>query len=162
MVIIIGNIVALVASILMIYSGILKHKKKILYVQSLYICLFTLSNLLLNGISGVIINAISLIRNILCYKNKLGFIEKVIISILSIVLILYFNNLGIIGLLPLISAIIYLWLMTIKDVKKFKILIIFTTSLWVIYDFTIMSYTSCIFHILTVLSNAITLSKMKR
>lgn len=30
--IIIGNIIALIASILMVYSGILKEKKKILYV----------------------------------------------------------------------------------------------------------------------------------
>lgn len=38
--IIIGNIVALIASIIMVYSGYLKQKKKILYVQTIQIGFF--------------------------------------------------------------------------------------------------------------------------
>ena len=113
MVLIIGNAIALIASILMVYSGIIKQKKKILYIQSIQIGLSVISNIVLNGISGAIINAISFIRNILCYKNKLGVKEKIILTILSVVLILCFNNLGLIGILPLISTIVYLWFMTI-------------------------------------------------
>ena len=156
---VLGNIVALAGSLLMVYSGILKKKKHILYVQSIQIFLFIISNLLLNGISGAIINAISFIRNILCYNNKLNLPHKIIITIASVGLILYFNNLGIIGLLPLISTVVYLWLMTIKDVKKFKALIIFTMILWSIYDFTIKSYTSCAFDVLTIVTNVIAICK---
>lgn len=159
---IIGNIVALIASILMVYSGIIKQKKKILYVQSIQIGLFVISNLILNGIPGVIINAISFVKNILCYKNKLYFKEKIIITILATSLTLYFNNLGLIGLLPLASIIIYLWFMTTKDIIKFKLLIILTTILWIIYDFSIQSYTSSVFDILTILTNIISIIRIKK
>ena len=90
---IIGNIIALVASIIMVYSGILKHKKKILYFQTIQIGLSVISNIVLGGISGAIINAINLIRNILCYKEKLKTKEKIIITLLATILICKFNNL---------------------------------------------------------------------
>lgn len=161
MTLIIGNAIALIASILMVYVGIIKSRRKILYVQSIQIGLFVLSNLVLGGISGAIINAISFIRNTLCYHNKLGLKEKIIITIVSIVLTIYFNNLGFIGYLPLISMIVYLWLMTIKDVKKFKLLIIFTMILWSIYDLTIKSYTAATFDILSIISGAISIIRLK-
>ena len=157
----IANIIALIASILMVYSGMIKKKQKVLYIQSIQIGLLVISNLVLNGLSGAIINAISFVRNILCYKDKLGLKEKIVITISSILLIIYFNNLGLIGLLPLISSIVYLWLMTIKEIKKFKMLIIFTMILWGVYDFTIQSYTSFIFDILTILTNTISIIRIK-
>ena len=46
---IIGNIVALIASLIMVYSGYLKQKKKILYVQTIQIGLSVLSNIILGG-----------------------------------------------------------------------------------------------------------------
>lgn len=43
--IIIGNIIALIASILMVYSGMLKQKKKILYFQTV---IFDFMNIIAN------------------------------------------------------------------------------------------------------------------
>ena len=160
--VIIGNIIAFIASILLVYCGIIKEKNKILYVQSIQIGLFVISNVILNSIPGAIINAISLIRNILCYKDKLGLKEKIFITIISIILTLYFNNIGIIGLLPLISMVVYIWFMTVKDVIKFKILIIFTALLWAIHDFSIKSYTSFVFDVLGIITNTISIIKIKK
>lgn len=161
MFLIIGNIIALIASLLMVYSGILKEKKKILYIQTVQIGLSVISNIVLGGITGAIINAISMIRNIICYKEKLGFKERILITILSITLSLKFNNLGIIGFLPVVSTITYVWLMNIKDVKKFKLLITFTMLLWLIYDIFIKSYTSAIFDFVTLIANVITIFQIK-
>lgn len=160
-ILIIGNIITLTASLLMVYSGILKQKKKILYFQTIQIGLSIISNIVLGGISGAIINAISLVRNILCYKEKLKISEQTIITIFATVLTLTFNNLGIIGLLPLISTITYIWLMNIKNVKKFKLLISFTMLMWLIYDTTIKSYTSALFDGLTIFANLITIFHLK-
>lgn len=49
--IIIGNIIALIASILMVYSGMLKQKKKILYFQTVQIGMSVISNIILGGIN---------------------------------------------------------------------------------------------------------------
>ena len=159
--IIIGNIIALIAPILMVYSGMLKQKKKILYFQTVQIGMSVISNIILGGITGAIINALSMIRNILCYKNKLGLKEKIIITILAIILTFKFNNLGYIGLLPLISTVSYIWLMNIKDVRKFKLLIIFTMLMWLIYDVVIKSYTSAIFDFMNIIANMLTLLQIK-
>lgn len=159
--IIIGNIIALIASILMVYYGMLKQKKKILYFQTVQIGMSVISNIILGGITGAIINALSMIRNILCYKNKLGLKEKIIITILAIILTFKFNNLEYIGLLPLISTVSYIWLMNTKDVRKFKLLIIFTMLMWLIYDVVIKSYTSAIFDFMNIIANMLTLLQIK-
>lgn len=161
MFLIIGNVIALVASLLMVYSGILKEKKKILYVQTVQIGLSVASNIVLGGITGAIINAISMIRNIICYKEKLGTKEKIIITILSVSLSLIFNNLGLIGILPVVSTVTYVWLMNIKDVKKFKLLIAFTMLMWLIYDIYIKSYTAAIFDFMNLFANLVTIPKVK-
>lgn len=160
--IIIGNIIALIGSLLMVYSGTIKQKKKILIVQTIQIGLYIISNLILGGITGAIINALSFVRNVLYYKDKLGKKEKLIISILAITLSLLFNNLGIIGLLPLISTVVYIWLMSIKDVIKFKKLIIFTMILWFIYDLVIKSYSSAVFDFMNIIANVISIIQLKK
>jgi hypothetical protein len=159
--IIIGNIVALIGSILLVYSGLIKPKKKILYVQTIQIGVLVISNLILGGITGAIINTLSCIRNILCYKNKLGKKEKVIITILAIIFSVAFGNFTLIDMLPLISMVAYLWLMNVKDVVKFKILIIFNTVFWLIYDIYIKSYTSAVFDFLCIVANIVSIIQIK-
>ena len=159
--IIIGNIIALTASILMVYSGVLKQKKKILYFQTVQIGMSVISNIILGGITGAIINALSMIRNILCYKDKLGLKEKIVITLLSVILTFKFNNLSYVELLPLISTVSYIWLMNIKNVKKFKLLIAFTMLMWFIYDVVIKSYTSAMFDFMNIIANIVTLFQIK-
>ena len=162
MALIIGNIIALIGSLLMVYASVIKDKKGILFVQSLQIGLFAISNLVLNGISGFIINTINFIRNIICYKEVLTLKVKIVLSIISTVLTVYFNNLGLIGYLPLISGLIYLWFMTVKDVIKFKILIIVSVAFWLIYDFTIQSYTASLFDLITIIVSSISVIRLKK
>lgn len=159
---VIGNIIALIASLLMVYTGFIKKKDRILYVQTIQILLFVISSTILGGITGAIINALSCIRNILAYKDKLGIKAKLIIILLSIVLSLKFNNLGIIGLLPVVSSVLYIWLMNTKDIVKFKLLIIVTMIIWLIYDIYIKSYTSSIFDFATVIANCISIFQLIR
>lgn len=157
---IIGNIIALIASIIMVYSGILKNKQKVLYAQTVQICLSVISNLVLGGIVGAIVNFISAIRNILCYKDKLNLLSKILITVSVVVLSIKFNNIGMIGFIPLISTITYLWLMNTKNIIYFKLLIIFTMILWFVYDLFIKSFTSSIFDMMTVITNAYSIFKL--
>ena len=160
--ILIANAIALIASLLMVYTGYIKKKEKILFFQTIQIGLSVISNLILGGITGAIINALGLIRNILCYKEKLNKIAQIILIILSILLGVYFNNLALIGLLPIISNVVYIVFMNIKDVIKFKYLILFTMTMWLIYDIYIMSYTAAIFDLGTIIANIIAVIQIKR
>ena len=159
--IITGNLIALVASLLMVYSGIVKKKSDIIYIQTIQILLSVVSNIVLGGITGAIVNFASCIRNILCYKNKLGSKEKFILILIVSVLSIKFNNLSIIGLLPLISTVIYTLLINIKDLVKFKWVLALTSVLWFIYDLYIKSL-SAIFDLLFIISNIITIYQLKK
>lgn len=159
--VVIGNIISLLASVLMTYSGYIKSKGKFLIVQIVQMSLSALSNFILGGITGTIINLVNIIRNVLCYKNKLNKYSIILILTLSISLSLYFNNLNFIGLLPLLSTILYTTLMNIKDIKKFKYLTITTMLLWLIYDICIMNYVSALFDLLTIGSNSIAIYQLK-
>jgi len=121
----IGNIVALIASFIFVYSGILKKKNKILIAQGIQKGLSTISNIILKGYAGAVIHAISLVRNILCYYGKLNVLAKIIITILTVVLTIIFNNLGLIGIIPLVASFLYLWFMDTKDIVKFKYLLLY-------------------------------------
>lgn len=158
--IIIGNFIAFIASLLMVYTGFIKNKKKILYIQTIEISLFVVSNVILGGITGAINNAITCIRNILCYKNKLGLKEKILIIILASILTIFFNNTGIVGLLPLIALILYTSL-NIQDIIKFKILLIINSTIWLIYDIYVNLYTSAIFDLATIIANIISIIQIK-
>ncbi|MBQ2836418.1 MAG: YgjV family protein [Clostridia bacterium] len=158
--IIIGNIIALLASLLMVYTGLLRKKEKFIYIQTFQMLLLAISNLILGGITGVITNIFGCIRNILCYKNKLKNTEKIILVVITSVFSLCFNNLGFIGILPLISTVTYTLLIDLKDVVKFKILVILTVILWFIYDIYIQSYTSAIFDFMTIITNTIAIYKL--
>ena len=94
-------------------------------------------------------------------NNKKEKTEFIVFTILAIILTFKFNNLGYIGLLPLISTVSYIWLMNIKDVRKFKLLIIFTMLMWLIYDVVIKSYTSAIFDFMSIIANMLTLLQIK-
>lgn len=159
--VVIGNIISLLASALMTYSGYIKSKGKFLIVQIVQMSLSALSNFILGGTTGTIINLVNIIRNVLCYKNKLNKYSIILILTLSISLSLYFNNLSFIGLLPLLSTILYTTLMNIKDIKKFKYLTITTMLLWLIYDICIMNYVSALFDLLTIGSNSIAIYQLK-
>lgn len=157
----IGNIIALIASLLMVFSGLLKKKKQILYIQTIQIGLSVISNIVLGGITGAIINLLSCIRNILCYIGKLTLLSKIVLIFFSVLLTLMFNNLGFIGLLPLISIVSYTCLIDINEVIRFKLLIIFTMLLWFVYDLYIKSYSSAIFDFMNIVFNTFSIMKIK-
>ena len=88
--------------------------------------------------------------------------EKIIIIILAVGLSFIFNNLGWIGLLPLVATVVYIIFMNTKDVVRFKILIIFSMIMWLIYDLYIKSYTSGVFDFMSVIANLIAILQIRK
>lgn len=160
MTLIIGNIIALIASILMIIISCLKTKKEIIITQTIQITLLAISSFILGGITGAIINLITIIRNILCYKNKLNKTNIFLIITLLVLTTILFNNINLLGFLPLISTIIYTIFINTKSTIKLKILILLNMICWGIYDFCIMSYTSAIFEAISTITSLISLRQL--
>ena len=69
--ILVGRIFSVLACILMVIIGYLKHKRTILWAQNLQFILFSISYGCLGGIAAVIGNMVSLLRNLICLKWEL-------------------------------------------------------------------------------------------
>ena len=162
--IIIGNIIGLIGSILMVYGGSVRKREKAIIIQTIQMSILSLNNLILGSISGFIINIINIIRNILSYKEKLYKPVITIIIIISTLLTIKFNALGLIGYLPLINSIIFILFMNNKSDIGFKILTIIYVIFWLVHDIYIKSYTTAFFDVLTILTSfyAIITLKIKK
>lgn len=160
--VVIGNAVALIAALLMVYVGVLKSKKSILIVQTIDLGLFVVSNIILKGFTGAIISFFSAVRNILCYKNKLNLLAKWALTLVMIGMPALIGDLTLMSLLPVSAAILYLWCMNTQDVVKFKGLIVVTLIAWLFYDLYILSYTSALFDFISVAANIVAIIQIKK
>lgn len=160
-VVIIGNIIAFVASIFMVVAGMLNDRKKILVVQTLQMALFIASNIVLKGYTAAVINAISIIRNMLAYKDKLSDKLTYLLLGLTIIISILVNNNAIIGLLPLIGTVVFTLNINNKNITKLKLALSLNMFLWFIFDLYIKSFTSAIFDFLSMAAGLITVYQIK-
>ena len=68
--VIIGNVIATIAAMFMIYAGVLKEKKKILYVQTIQIILLVMSNFVIPYLNHLV-NQIMFLVSRLVDTNRL-------------------------------------------------------------------------------------------
>lgn len=162
MIVIIANIIAILGCLLMVSVGYIKNKKTALIVQVIQMILLSITDLLLGSITGTLINVLGIIRNILCYKNKLSKLSILLIIIASVYFGISHNTLGFIGLLPVINNIIFILFINTRSKIGFKILIIFSMILWFVHDLYIKSYVTAIFDIFTILSSIIAIIQIKK
>ena len=104
-----------------------------------------LSNIALFAYAALTTNSVALFRNILAYKNKLTRNITYILLILCVITGLYANNLGIIGILPIIASTSYTLLMFItKNEQQMRYALASNLTLWMIHDFYVQAYPSAI------------------
>ena len=142
---IVGNIFSFLASLCTAVSVIKKSKTDFMYWQVGNTIFAILTNLVLLSYSGVTTNAVSLIRNILSYKNKLTIAGTFILLIVSVFLGLLYNNIGYIGLLPVFSSAGYtLCVYFTKNEQQMRYASICDLSMWATYYLYIQAYPSVI------------------
>ena len=160
--IVIANILGLLSALILIYAGSIKEKNKVLKYQTIHSVFGASCDLILGGIPSVITGILGIIRNILVTKKKFTKLIMFILIILSSVTIIYFNNLGIIGYIPLLNFIFYTIFINTKDNIIFKYIFIISMITWLIYDFLIKAYSSSIFDLFTIITATLTLLNMKK
>lgn len=160
--ILIGNAVMLVGAILMSIIGLIKNKKAIIAAQTGQIAIMTAGSLLLGSIPGAVVNALSIVRNLLCYNGKLTKQMKGILIALTVIISVLFNNLGIVGFLPIIATVAFIIFMDTENVVNLKWLIIATASMWMVHDIYIQAYSVVPFDILTIVTNFISLRTIQK
>lgn len=135
----------------MFLLSISKTKKETFVCQIFDTVFNTIANLLFKGYSGMITNLISLIRNILVFKNCINKWIQIILIILLFIIGSITNNRGLIGYFPIIASIEYILIACqVKSmIKLVKISLLINVILWGIYNLVIGAYLMLIIDIIT-------------
>lgn len=142
---IIGNIFSLLSAICIAISVIKKNKADLIWWQILDVIFCILSCIALYAYAALATNFVSLIRNILAYKNKLTKNITWILLISCVICGLWANNRGIIGLFPIIASASYTIFMYItKNEQQMRWALISNLALWLVHDFYIQAYPSAL------------------
>lgn len=102
--VIIGNVCSLLAMGTDAISASQKTAKRVLWVQNLSQLIYFTGTVVLKGYSGAVQNAISIARNLVAIKGISSKVVEMILLALGVVLGLVFNNLGLMGLLPVVAS----------------------------------------------------------
>ena len=100
---IIGNVCSILAMATDSISSTRKTTKGVLLVQSLSQLIYFIGTVVLKGYSGAVQNAVSILRNFVAIREVQNKYVEWILAGLGVVLGLAFNNLGLMGLLPVIA-----------------------------------------------------------
>ena len=154
-IVLLANLIALLGAVIMTAIGFLKKQKQILGVQCLQFAIQGTGNLLLGGVTGAIANAVSIVRNLLCFGRKLTLVMKLVFIAAQAALSLLFNDAGLIGWLPVLAAACFTLAADTDNIIFLKAVIIFCQFLWAAYDLSIRNYVGVVFDLLAVITTTV-------
>lgn len=145
-----GNLCSLLGMGADMVSASRKSAKGVLWMQTLGQVLYTLSCIFFQGYSAVVQHAVSVVRNLVAIRGVQSKTVEWILVGLAFVLGVVFNNLGVVGWLPVLANFEYsLAVFRFKDnAIALKKALLLTLALYGAFNFSIGNYVG-------VLSNAI-------
>lgn len=161
---IIGNLSTLFAAAADTLSSTQKTAKRILWVQSLGQLFYGIGTFALGGYSGTVQNAVSILRNLFAIKDIVKPIIEWLFLGFGVVFGLAFNNLGFMGILPVIAN--FQYTLTIFRCKnneqalKFSFLILII--LYIIFDIVIYNYVGALLNFVIAVTTVSVLLKNRK
>lgn len=158
---IVGNVCSLLAMITDSISSTCKSTKKVLLFQSISQIIYGVGTAVLGGYSGAVQNFVSLLRNIFAMSGKKSKILEWIFVFLGVVLGLTFNNLGFMGLLPVIANFQYtIAIFRFKNNDRaLKISFLICVAMFFAFNFAIYNIVGVISNLVIFITTAISVSK---
>jgi len=161
---VVGNLCSLLAMITDSISSSRKTAKEILLVQTLSQVIYCIGTLILKGYSGAVQNAVSILRNLAAIGNiRSKFVEWSLI-VLGVVLGIGFNNLGIMGYLPVVANLQYtLAIFRFKNNERaLKISFLISVGMFAIFNIAIYNVVGVISNLAVFTTTAIFLIKSRK
>lgn len=143
----------IVGLIILILSFQKNSKEKLLKYQVFSSLFFSIQYFCLNAISGCLMNAMTLVRNIIFrrFKNKVPIIYLIIIVVLMIILSI-FSYSGVISILPTIGVILYSIAIWQDNLTITRIAEIIGCILFIIYNIKVVAISGLITTIIEMIS----------
>ena len=161
--IIIGNICSLLAMGTDTISSAQKTAKRVLWMQTLSQLIYFIGTVALKGYSGAVQNAISIVRNLVAIKKINNKLLEWTFVVLGVVLGLFFNNLGWIGLLPVVANLLYtLGVFRFKDNERaLKLAFLISVTLFGIFNLALFNFVGFCTNMAVAVATAINLLKKR-
>lgn len=162
--IIFGNILSFIGSAFLIMSTFCKSKKKLMLFQSINAFICAVGNIFLKGYSGLVVNLIAGIKNLMVYFDRMTKTITYIIVILVCILGVMFNNRGFIGILPIIATVEYSIIVCKKDstTQDIKVALSINVLLWIAYNIYCIDIVGAVIHTVLLVTTLWNLLKDKQ
>ena len=162
--IIIGNICSLCAMVSDTISATRKKKNEILAVQIISQVFYGVGTLVLKGYSGVVQNAVAILRNLTAIRNINNKLVEWTLVILGVLLGVVFNNRGLLGLLPVVANLGYsIAVFQCKNNEKvLKLVFIASSLMFSVFSYAIQNYVGVTGNTIVAISAAISMIKANR
>ena len=161
--VILANIIAFIGLGLLCLASFAKTQKKMLAADiSNNICSIIANGFLLGGTTAIVIGGFSILRSCVAMRKKPSKVVTIVIVTLSTCLSLILNQ-GLVGLLPVVSNLVYSTLvLCTKDTNKLKLGLSFTSVCWMLYGLCLHNYTSFGLNTLLLACNIVYFIKAKK
>lgn len=151
--ILIGRIFSVLACILMVVIGYIRHKRTVLLAQNVQLILFTISYAFLGGIAAVVSNIVSLIRNLICLKWNLNTPLKIFFIGFQGVFTYFTTQNTWVDWLPFLAATALTVTLSSKKDLVIKLGCIGSTLCFGLYDFNLRNWLVFAFDVFTFVSS---------
>lgn len=163
---ILGQIISVIGMVLTIISFQMKTRKQILIMQTAGSAFFLLSYLLLGSWTGVCLNVVFLIRNIVFYfgRDQKWAGSKLWLPVLLVAVVAagamgYHSWLDV---LPIIGSIFGTFALYMKDENKLRLLKLGDSPCWLIYNCTVPSTGGIICEVFNIISIIVGLIRYRK
>ena len=162
--IVIGNICSLMAMGTDAISSTRKTAKGMLWMQTVSQLIYCIGTIVLKGYSGAVQNVVSIARNLVAIKKIDSKIVEWCLVILGVVLGLWFNNLGWMGLLPVVANLQYTLAIFrfANNERALKISFLISITMFGVFNLAILNIVGFCTNMAVAITTAIFLLKKKQ
>ena len=160
--ILIGNIISFVSAMFMAASCLADTKYKIFFYQVLECLVLAVASVFFGSLAGAVTLVLCALRNYIIARERFSMAIMWLFVILTIVSGVWVNNLGLLGLIPVIATVEYtICCHYITSVKGTKYSIFVNVLLWVIYSFMIYDFSTGIADTIVLIVDAAAIVRMR-
>ena len=161
---IIGNVCSVLAMITDSVSANQKSPRAVLLVQSFSQLIYCIGTVVLKGYSGAVQNAVSILRNLVAIRGIHSKAVEWTLVALGVILGLAFNNLGFMGLLPVLANLQYtLAIFRFRDNERsLKISFLISVGMFGLFNIAIFNLVGVVSNSVVCISTALNLWKTRK
>ena len=162
--VIIGNLCSLCAAVTDSISGTQKKHNRILAFQTLSQVFYGVGTIILKGYSSTVQNGVAILRNFAAMKRIKSKVVEWILILLGVALGIVFNNLGLLGWLPIVANLEYsVAVFRFKDnTRLLKIAFIINMLMYLTFSIMIKNYVAAVANVVVAVITAVALIKESR